>query len=103
MAYIKVDHSKFSGAVSAVDDYVGQLKSKMKSAESEVNSLISGWDGDDYTQFKKQWSTLQSKGSAYSEMVKALEAYSDFLQLAANKYKEAQTNAVNRANSLPRW
>ena len=103
MAYIKVDHSKFSGAASAVDDYVSQLKSKMKSAESEVNAMVSGWEGDDYTQFKKQWSTLQAKGSAYSEMVKALEAHSDFLRYAANKYKEAQSNAINRANSLPRW
>ena len=30
MAYIKVDHSKFEGAASAVDSYVTLMKNKMR-------------------------------------------------------------------------
>ena len=33
----------------------------------------------------------------------ALESYASFLRFAGNKYKDAQTNAVNRANRLPKW
>lgn len=100
MAYIKVDHSKFSGAASAVDTYVTQLRNKMSKAEGEVNNLSGIWQGADYTQFKFQWDTVTDGESTYSEMVKSLEAYSKFLKYAAEKYKEAQSKAVNRADSL---
>lgn len=103
MAYIKVDHSKFSGAACAVDTYVTQLRNKMNSAEGEVNNMSSIWQGSDYTQFKSQWNKVTNGESTYSEMVKSLESYSKFLKYAAEKYKDAQTKAVNRANSLPRW
>lgn len=103
MAYIKVDHSKFSGTASAVDSYVTQLRNKMSSAESEVNNMSSIWQGSDFTQFKSQWNKVTNGESTYSEMIKALESYSKFLKYAAEKYKDAQTKAVNRANSLPRW
>lgn len=103
MAYIKVDHSKFSGVASAVDTYVTQLRNKMNSAEGEVNNMSSIWQGSDYTQFKSQWNKVTNGESTYSEMVKSLESYSKFLKYAAEKYKAAQTKAVNRANSLPRW
>ena len=103
MAYIKVDHSQFATTANAVDTYVNQLKSKMNSAEGEVNNMSSIWQGADYTQFKSQWDKVTDGESTYSEMVKSLEAYSSFLKYAAEKYKDSQTKAVNRANLLPRW
>lgn len=103
MAYIKVDHSKFAGTASAVDKYVTLLKNKMNSAEGEVASMSSVWQGADYTRFKSQWNKVTNGESTYTQMVKSLESYSSFLKYAAEKYKDAQTKAVNRANSLPRW
>lgn len=103
MAYIKVDHSKFSESAKAVDDYVTLLKNKMASAEGEVNTMSSVWEGADYTQFKAQWNKVSNDESTYHEMVKALESYSGFLKYAAEKYKDAQTKAINRANNLPKW
>lgn len=103
MAYIKVDHSKFSGAANNVDTYITTLRTKMNSAETEVNGMSDIWQGSDYTQFKAQWNKVTNGESTYSEMVKSLESYSKFLKYAAEKYKDAQTKAVNRANGLPRW
>ena len=103
MASIKVDHSKFSGAADAVDSYVSKLKKQMNSAESEVNGLSGAWLGADYTQFKAQWNKVTDGDATYTQMVKALEAYSKFLKYAADKYKEAQSKAVNRANGLPKY
>ena len=103
MASIKVDHSKFAGAADAVDSYVSNLKKQMNSAESEVNGLASVWLGADYTQFKAQWSKATDEDATYTQMVKALENYSKFLRYAAEKYKEAQSKAVNRANALPKY
>jgi len=103
MAYIKVDHSKFSESAKAIDDYITMLKNKMMSAEREVNTMSSAWQGEDYTQFKAQWNRVTNDVSTYHDMIKSLESYSEFLKYAAEKYKDAQTKAINRANSLPKW
>ena len=103
MAYIKVDHSKFETAASSIDTYISQLESKMIRANGEVNNLSSNWQGDDAVHFKSQWNTVANNDSTYVKMTKSLEAYSKSLRYAAKLYKDAQTNAVNNANGLPRY
>ena len=103
MAYIKVDHSKFETAASAIDSYVSSMKSKMGSANGQVNALSANWQGGDFTQFKTQWDKVTNNDSTYNNMIKSLESYAKYLRYASQKYKEAQSNAVNRANGLPKW
>lgn len=103
MAYIKVDHSKCERAASAVDEYVTLMKDKMKSAQGEVITLSSTWQGSDFTQFKSQFDKVDNDDSTHTQMVKALESYANYLRYASVKYKDAQAKAVNRANSLPRY
>lgn len=101
--YIKVDHSMFSGAAEAVETYVTDLKKKMRSADAEVKGMMRIWQGADAGQFNAQWDAVTNGDSTYSEMVKSLESYAQYLRYAAGKYKDAQARAVNRANNLPRW
>lgn len=103
MAYIKVDHSKFESTASAVDNYVTLMKNKMRSAQGEVASLSSSWQGSDFTQFRTEFDKVDNDDSAHAQMVKALESYARYLRYAANKYKEAQAKAINRANGLPKY
>ena len=103
MASIKVDHSKFEATAKAVDAYVKTLKTKMTSAQTEVTTLSKTWQGTDATKFKTTFNKVDDKGSVHAEMVKALESYAKYLRYAAQKYKDVQTDAVNRANRLPRW
>lgn len=103
MAYIKVDHSKFANAANEVDSFVTTMKNKMRSANGEINTLSSTWQGSDFTQFKAEWDKVDNENSTHTQMVKALESYAKFLRYAASKYKDAQARAVNRANSLPRY
>lgn len=103
MAYIKVDHSKFEDAASAVDSYVTFMKNKMHSAQSEITALSLSWQSSDSVQFRKEFDKLDNNDSTHIQMVKALESYSRYLRYAANKYRDAQARAVNRANGLPRW
>ena len=103
MAYIKVDHSKFESAASAVDDYVTLMKNKMRSVQGEVATLSSSWQGSDFNQFKTEFDKLDNGDSTHTQMVKALESYAKYLRFAAKKYKETQAGAINRANRLPRW
>ena len=101
--YIRVDHSKFEGAASAIESYISRMKGKMNSAEAEVNNLSAAWQGADSVRFKVQWEKAVSPDSTYADMKKSFETYAKFLRDAANRYKSAQANAINRANALPRW
>ncbi len=103
MAYIRVDHSKFANAAGEVDSFVSTMKTKMRSANGEINTLSSSWQGSDFTQFKTEWDKVDNEDSTHTQMVKALESYAKFLRYAASKYKDAQARAVNRANGLPRY
>ncbi len=100
MAFINVDHSKFASAASAIDTYVSSMKNNMSAANSEVNVLSASWGGSDSSHFKTKWDEVDNDESTYHQMKKSLESYSDFLEYAAEKYKTAQTNAVNKANRL---
>lgn len=102
MAYINVDYSKFPSAVNEIDSYILTVKSRMKEADNEINTLSTVWQGSDFAQYKAKWDTVTDKDSTYMQMLNALESYSKFLKYACDKYKETQAKAVNRANSLPR-
>ena len=99
---IKVDHSKLESTASEIEQYVKTLKGKMKAADGEVKTLSSSWQGTDASQFRSKWAAVTNQDSVYTNTVKQLESYAQFLRYAAKKYKEAQTKAVNSANSLPR-
>lgn len=103
MAYINVDHSKFEDAASAIDTYVNSMKHKMTRAQFEVTYLTNSWQGSDSLQFKTQFDKVDDDDSTHKKMIKALDSYAKYLRFAANKYKDAQARAVNRANGLPRW
>lgn len=98
--FIEVDHSKFESAATAIEDYMTLVKNNMSSAGDEVSTMSANWKGDDYTQFLAKWSTIQDEGSVSSNMSKALGAYAEFLRYCSQTYKQAQSNAVNRATNI---
>lgn len=100
---IKVDHSKFDKAASAIETYNETLKRKMGSANQTMTSLFSSWKGIDSSAYKTKWDAIDDSGSVYYKMRKSLDSYENFLRVAGNKYKTAQANAINRANKLPKW
>ena len=103
MAYIKVDHSKFDSAASAVEEYIDFMEGRMNSVQEEITTLSSSWQGTDFIQFKTEYDKVDNDDSTYVQMKKSLESYAKYLRYAANKYKDAQARAVNRANNLPRY
>lgn len=103
MAYIKVDHSELTSSAVVVEKYITFLKSKMNSAQGEVDTLSATWQGADFTEFNAQWDKVTDNNSTYMQMLKSLESYQRFLEHASNKYKEVQSKAVNRADALPKY
>jgi len=102
MAYIKVDHSRFEATANAMDTYVSSHKSHMNKANTEITDLSKAWQGADYNQFKSKWNQVMGKNSISQKMISAMEDYAKFLRFSANTYKQAQANAVNGVNSIPR-
>lgn len=101
MPFIRVDHSRFESAAKQLESYIDYAKSRMKDANTSVNNLIqTGWQGDDSISFRNRWNLVDSKESVYYKMMKSLKSYADYLRYASNAYKQAQINAVNRANRL---
>lgn len=100
MAYIKIDHTQFRNASNAVDTYIRNHKKSMNSIEQEMTSLGASWKGEDYLQIKHEWNQIHDSGSTSDKMLISLQNYADALEATAKKYKDAQSRAVNRANTL---
>lgn len=100
---IKVDHSKFDTAASAIETFNSNINTKMGKADKAVTTMLSSWKGLDASTFKTKWDTVNDRDSTYGKMKKSLESYAGFLRAAGSKYKNAQANAINRANRLPKW
>jgi WXG100 family type VII secretion target len=102
MGRIRVDHSRFEQVAGKIDEYVRKHKSEMAAANSEVQGVYSSWQGEDAAKFQLQWEGVAAGDSVSQKMLNSLENYAEFLRFAATQYREAQANAVNRANGLPR-
>ena len=100
---IDVDRKQLTSSASAIDSYVEAMKKHMDSADSEVRNLASVWEGRDYAAFQSRWNKVTDRDSVYTNWQNALKNYAELLRFAEEKYKNAQKNAVERANRLPRW
>ena len=101
--YININHKELGAAAKAVDNYVSMMAGKIFRADSEVRNLVLGWRGTDYSKFHKEWLETKNEDSVYYNMRAALKGYASFLRYAEKQYKDAQINAVNRANGLPKY
>lgn len=103
MSYIKADYGRIEEAAKIIEDYVIDIRKKMNQASVEITTLSLEWNGRDFNYFKLQWDKTIGSSSAFSEMINSLEVYSKFLEAASSKYREAQINAINRADNMLRW
>lgn len=100
---ITVNHSELTNTANEIDSYIQKTENNMNNANGLVAGMMSSWNGEDAIAYKSKWDTITNGDSSYTRMKKSLEKYSNYLKDASNKYKNAQANAINRANCLPRW
>ena len=89
MANIKVDHSQFERTASAIETYINNHKTSMNSIDQSVNSLGSSWQGNDYTQLKKEWQEIINKKLA-------LESDLGEKQLITRKLKKDEVDEIKK-------
>lgn len=97
MAHIRVNRKQLERTASAIETYISKHKSRMGNIDGMVASLGTSWQGDDYTQLKKEWEQIEGANSTSDQMIKSLKNYADYLRFAGRKYKQAQNAAIDRA------
>ncbi|MBR5949285.1 MAG: hypothetical protein IKZ82_11675 [Clostridia bacterium] len=102
MAKIKVDYRTLEQASIAIEQYLSTHNNKMNKANAAMVELGNYWSGEDYTATYALWENVDRGASASNSMMKSLRNYAEFLKMASRKYKNAQENAVQRANRLPK-
>ena len=102
MGYIiRVNHSYLSRAAEKAKKYVAFNSAKMKALDIKIAFMHStGWKGTDASAFADQWKDASSKYSVNGRLNTAMRNYANCIAVAANKYKRAQADAINRANRL---
>ena len=100
---IYVDHSRFSNGSKKINEYIGTMDSYMATMNDSVNDMMNSWKGDDATAFNSKWQDNSGTNSVTSNMKSSLKKYADNLNVAAEKYKNAQATSINEAASLPKW
>lgn len=100
MAYIMVDYRRLEKTAGDIDGYINSHKRAMSEIDNNIVSLGASWQGEDYFQLQREWDEMKSVSSTSEKMLKSLDNYADFLRWAARKYKQAQADAISRANRL---
>ena len=100
MAYIMVDYRRLEKTAGDIDGYINSHKRAMSEIDNNIVSLGASWQGEDYFQLQREWDEMKSVSSTSEIMLKSLDNYADFLRWAARKYKQAQADAISRANRL---
>lgn len=98
MAKIYVDHLVITKTANKINTYLDLHNKRIR----EINNIVDQmkWRGSDYNQAKSEWVAMKAKGSTSDKLLTSFENYKNALLIAANKYKEAQARAIDRAERL---
>ena len=103
MATIEVNHKTLRDVASAITTYCTVQDKEMRSADSEIKSMLSTeWLGLDAQQFGSKWEGIDDNGSTAVKFRESLKKFGENLTACANLYQTAQEDTYNAANSLPK-
>lgn len=97
---IKVNHQDLSDAAKKAKSFVSLNKRSIRQITLKLPYIAAYWYGDGSVAFVDQWNDLCSSYSVNGKLNTAMEKYGRCLEVAAEKYKKAQIDAINRANRL---
>lgn len=100
MAKLTVNHSTFRTTATQIESYIRQTKNNMQQIDQTVNGLGTSWQGADYQKVNSEWDAINGNHSTTDKMLDSLQNYADALKSAGEKYKAAQSRAINRAKLL---
>ena len=103
MALIEVNHKVLRDVASAVTTYCSAQDREMRSADSDIKSMLSSeWIGLDAQEFGRKWEDVDASTSTSVKFRESLKNFGEALIACANEYQSAQEDAYNAANRLPK-
>ncbi|MDR1329239.1 MAG: hypothetical protein LBK23_06525 [Oscillospiraceae bacterium] len=104
MALIEVNHKVLRNAAEAVTAYCSAQDREMRSADSDVKSMLTAdWLGADAQEFGRKWEGVDANDSTTVKLRESLKRFGESLTACANEYQSAQEDAYNEANRLPKY
>jgi uncharacterized protein YukE len=98
---IRVDHSEFKKTAQEMRNLIQEYDSTMKQVYEELHSIgLISFAGNDGKYYANSVDSFTGADSACEQMKKFLNSFADFLENAAEEYKDAQGDVVNKANSI---
>jgi len=101
--YVSVDLDKLKSAKSSLLLYQMSRDKIISQMDSEVDSAVSAWTGDDSTSFHLKWNGMYSPGGFFTEVGDGVENYRKLLSAAYKLYKKAQSESVEQASKVNSW
>lgn len=104
MAVIEVNHRILRNVAAAIETYCSTQDREMRSADSEVKSMLSvDWIGSDAQEFGRKWEGVDDNNSTAVKFRESLKKFGESLAACANVYQTAQEDSYNEASRLPKW
>lgn len=104
MAMIEVNHKVLRDVASAITTYCTAQDREMSSADTEIKSMLtSDWLGPDALEFGKTWENVDSNDSTTVKFRETLKNFGESIATCASEYENAQGDAYNTANRLPKY
>ncbi|MDR1210342.1 MAG: hypothetical protein LBK41_08555 [Clostridiales bacterium] len=104
MAVIEVNHKALRDVAAAVTAYCSAQDREMRSADSDVKSMLSAdWLGFDAQEFGRKWEGVDDNNSTTVRFRESLKKFGESLTACADVYQKAQEGAYNDADRLPKW
>jgi hypothetical protein len=104
MALIEVNHRTLRDVASEITSYCSVQDREMRSADTDIKSMLfSDWMGSDAQEFGKKWEGVDDNNSTSIKFRDSLKNFGDNLTACANEYENAQGDAYNEANRLPKY
>lgn len=100
MSVIRINIEDFDKTADNIDIFVDQLKLKMHNADTNISSMLTGWQGEDAMFFKMKWDALSEDGSLFYNMSESLRRYAQYLRDTKRVYQEAQERCIAESKSL---
>lgn len=99
--FVEVDFNTLGSTVGSAWNCASTLQSKKNAADSQIDGIKGSWNGQDADDFYAKWEETKNDGSSYGRLKYAVESYARYVDYCKAQYQYAQSNAYNRANSIP--
>lgn len=93
MSQVSVDPDKIREATKQIRSYIEVHERSMDSIDTNVSGMRAEEVGAEFDLLQEKWAQAKGNGSTSQKMILMLNSYARYLDLCAQSYEIAQSNA----------